>query len=339
MTEERAVTKPINPNLKIFSGRANRPLAERIARKLGTDLGRLFVDDFPDGETNVRIDEDVRGRDVFIVQPTCAPVNHNLLELLVILDAFKRASPSRITAVLPYYAYARQDRKDTSRVPITAKLVADMVTAAGAHRVLCLDLHTAQIQGFFNIPVDHLYAWREIVGFVRNLKVPQEDLVILSSDEGAIKKALMYQKKLGGQIAVVDKRRSSATKTEQAHIVGASVDGKTVCIFDDMISTGGTIVGAARAAKLNGATKIYVLATHGVLCDRAVDKLREAPVEKIVVTDSIPIPDEKRARLPNLEVISVDELLSDAIRRIHGNESLSVLFSDDATPPPPARPS
>jgi ribose-phosphate pyrophosphokinase len=327
---EAAVTGPSNnQKLKIFSGRANRPLAENIARSLGVPLGRLFLDDFPDGETNVRIDEDVRGRDVFVVQPTCPPQNQHLMELLITLDAFKRASPSRITAVLPYYGYARQDRKDTSRVPISAKLVADLLTTAGANRVLCLDLHTAQVQGFFNIPVDHLYAFKDIVAHIRELKVPQDELVVLSSDEGAIKKALLFQSRLGGQIAVVDKRRTSATKTEQAHIVGAPVEGKTVCIFDDMVSTAGTIIGAAHAARANGARKVYVAATHGLLIDRAVEKLRDAPIEQIIVTDSVPVPPEKRARLPNLTVISVARLLADAIHRIHGNESLSVLFNDD----------
>jgi ribose-phosphate pyrophosphokinase len=323
------VTGPTNnQKLKIFSGRANKPLAEGIARNLGVPLGRLFIEDFPDGETNIRIDEDVRGRDVFIVQPTCPPQNQHLMELLIVLDAFKRASPSRITAVLPYYGYARQDRKDTSRVPISAKLVADVLTTAGANRVLCLDLHTAQVQGFFNIPVDHLYAFKDIVAYIRELKIPQDDLVVLSSDEGAIKKALLYQKRLNGQIAVVDKRRASPTKTEQAHIVGAPVEGKTVCIFDDMISTAGTIVGAARAAKANGAKRVYVAATHGLLVDKAVDRLRDAPIEQIIVTDSVPVPAEKRERLPTLRVISVARLLADAIHRIHGNESLSVLFTD-----------
>jgi ribose-phosphate pyrophosphokinase len=323
--------------LKLFSGRAHRPLAEKIARELSTflksdlPLGRLIIDDFPDGETSVRIDEDVRGRDVFILQPTCHPVNQNLFELLVILDAFKRASPARISVVLPYYAYARQDRKDMSRVPITAKLVADLLTTAGANRVLCLDLHTAQIQGFFNIPVDHLYASREIISHFRGLNLPPDEIVVLSSDEGAIKKALKYQKGLGAkQIAVVDKRRASATTTEQAHIVGAPVEGKTVCIFDDMISTGGTIAGAAMAAKQHGAKRVFVSATHGVLCGKAVDKLRETPIEKIIVTDSVPISADKLAALPNLEVISVAKLLAEAIFRIHENNSLTDLFKDES---------
>jgi ribose-phosphate pyrophosphokinase len=330
------VSNPIQTKLKVFSGRANRPLAENVVRELSTllkveiPLGRLIVDDFPDGETNVRIDEDVRGRDVFIVQPTCTPVNQNLMELLVILDAFKRASPSRITVVLPYYAYARQDRKDKGRVPITAKLVADLLTTAGANRVLCLDLHAPQIQGFFNIPVDHLYASREIISYVRSLNIPHEDLVVLSSDEGAIKKSLKYQKGLGARpIAVVDKRRSNATTTEQAHIIGTPVEGKTVIIFDDMISTGGTIVGAAIAAVHNGAKKVYVASTHGVLCDKAVEKLQKAKIEKIIVTDTIPISDEKRKALPNLQVISVGKLLAEAVWRIHENYSLTDLFQDE----------
>jgi ribose-phosphate pyrophosphokinase len=335
--EGAAVQSSPTNKLKLFSGRANRQLAEKITRELAPmlkaelPLGRLLIDDFPDGETSVRIDEDVRGRDVFIVQPTCHPVNQNLLELLVILDAFKRASPARITVVLPYYAYARQDRKDMSRVPITAKLVADLLTTAGAGRVLCLDLHTAQIQGFFNIPVDHLYASREIITHLRS-QLNSDDIVVLSSDEGAIKKALKYQKGLGARgIAVVDKRRSNATTTEQAHIVGPPLDGKTVCIFDDMISTGGTIAGAARAAAEHGAKRIFVAATHGVLCANAVKLLRDSPIEKIIVTDTIPISDEKRLALPNLEVVSVGRLLAEAIHRIHENYSLTDLFKDDQT--------
>jgi ribose-phosphate pyrophosphokinase len=312
--------------LKIFAGRANPALAEAIATHLGTKLGRLIVNDFPDTETAVRIDEDVRGRDVFIVQPTCPPVNQNLMELMVILDAFKRASPHRLTAVLPYFGYARQDRKDMSRVPISAKLVANLLTTAGAHRVLALDLHTAQIQGFFDIPVDHLYAVKEITGYVRSLNIPPGELVVLSSDEGAIKKALIYQKRLGGQIAVVDKRRSSATKTEQAHIVGAPVEGKHVCIFDDMISTAGTIAGAAVAAKRNGAKTVTVCSTHGILCGPAIERLKESPIDRIAICDSIPIPQEKM--LPNMTIISIAGLMATAIKRIHGNESVSDLFQD-----------
>ncbi|HVK10615.1 MAG TPA: ribose-phosphate pyrophosphokinase [Gemmataceae bacterium] len=325
-----------NNKLKIFSGRANRPLADNIARHLGVPLGNINLGNFPDGESSVRIDEDVRGRDVFIVQPTCPDVNQNLMELLLILDAFKRASPARLTAVIPYYGYARQDRKDMGRVPISAKLVADLLTAAGANRVLCLDLHAAQIQGFFNIPVDHLYAVKEVTAHVKSLGIPVEDLVVVSTDEGNVKKALAYQKRLGGQIAVVDKRRTSAEETRVAHLLGAPVANKTVILFDDMISTASSMVNAVEVARRHGAKRIYVCATHGLFSGPAVEKLRECPVEQIAITDSVPLSKDKQDRLPNLKVISVAPLLADAIRRIHGNESISVLFTEDN--PPPDRP-
>jgi ribose-phosphate pyrophosphokinase len=324
------VNGPNNHKLKIFSGRANKPLAESIARHLGATLGNINLGNFPDGESSVRIDEDVRGRDVFIVQPTCPPVNENLMELLIILDAFKRASPARITAVIPYYGYARQDRKDMGRVPISAKLVANLLTTAGAARVLCLDLHAAQIQGFFDIPVDHLYAVKEITAHVKTLGIPPEDLVVLSTDEGNVKKALSYQKRLGGQIAVVDKRRASATETRAAHLLGAPVEGKTVVLFDDIISTASSLVNAAELAHRHKAKAIYACATHGLLVDKAVEKLKDSPIEQIAITDSIPLSPEKRDRLPNIKVISVAPLLADAIRRIHGNESISDLFREEA---------
>jgi ribose-phosphate pyrophosphokinase len=312
--------------LKIFSGRANRPLAEGIAKHLGVPLGNINLGSFPDGETMVRIDEDVRGRDVFLVQPTCPPVNQHLMELLTMLDAFKRASPARITAVMPYYGYARQDRKDTGRVPISAKLVADLLTTAGAHRVLCLDLHAAQIQGFFNIPVDHLYASNEITAYVRSLNIPQSELVVLSTDEGNVKKSLKYQGRLGGQIAVVDKQRLSATETKAAHLIGAAVEGKTVVVFDDMISTGSSMVKAIEVARKHGCKRVFACATHGLLVDKAINRLRDAGIEQIAITDSIPLPPEKQ--LPNIKVISVAALLANAIRRIHEDQSISELFSD-----------
>jgi ribose-phosphate pyrophosphokinase len=313
-----------NNRLKVFSGRANIALAEKIAHHLGDSLGRATLSNFPDGEISVRIDEDVRGRDIFLVQPTCPPVNENLMELLIMLDSFKRASAARITAVLPYYGYARQDRKDVGRVPISAKLVADLLTTAGANRVLALDLHAAQIQGFFNIPVDHLYASPVLNEFVCGLGISPSDLVVLSPDEGSIKKALMHQKKLGGTIAIVDKRRSSATETKQANLIGSSLEGKVAVIFDDMISTAGSVVGAAHVAKRNGAREIYVCATHGVLCGQAIERLRDAPIRQIVVTDSIPVPPNKQ--LANLTVLSVSRLLADAIERIHYDRSVSELF-------------
>ncbi len=313
-----------NNRLKVFSGRANIALAEKIARHLGDSLGRVTLSNFPDGENSVRIEEDVRGRDIFIVQPTCPPVNENLMELLIMIDSFKRASAARITAVLPYYGYARQDRKDVGRVPISAKLAADLLTTAGADRVLALDLHAAQIQGFFNIPVDHLYARPVIHDFIHSQNIPPSDLVVLSPDEGSIKKALMYQKKLGGALAVVDKRRSSATETKQANLIGSSLDGKVAVIFDDMISTAGTVVGAAHVAKRNGAREVYVCATHAILCGPAIERLRDAPIRQIAVTDSIPVPPNKQ--LANLTILSVSRLLADAIERIHYDRSVSELF-------------
>lgn len=313
-----------NNNIKVFSGRANLALAEKIAFHLNDTLGKITLGNFPDGEISVRIEEDVRGRDIFLLQPTCPPVNENLMELLVMLDSFKRSSASRITAVIPYYGYARQDRKDVGRVPITAKMVADILTAAGANRVLALDLHAAQLQGFFDVPVDHLHASPVLCDYVRSLNIPGNDLVILSPDEGSIKKALMFQKKLGGDIAIVDKRRSSATETKQANLIGCSLEGKHVFIFDDMISTAGTVVGAAHVAKLNGAKDVYVCATHAVLCGQAIERLKGAPIKEIVVTDSIPLAPDKQ--LPNIRILSVAALLADAIRRIHLNESVSKLF-------------
>ena len=316
-----------NNKLKIFSGRANRPLAEGIAKALAEQLGNLTIGDFPDKETSVRIEEDVRGRDVFIVQPTCSPVNDHLMELLIILDAFKRASPARITTVLPYYGYARQDRKDKGRVPISAKLVANLITKAGADRVLALDLHAAQIQGFFDIPVDHLYAVKEIAKYVRSLGIDPADLVVLSPDEGSIKKALDFQKNVGGKIAVADKRRTSATEIKHGHLIGAPLEGKSVVLYDDMISTAGTITGAVQVARDHGAKHVYVCATHGVLSGPAIERLKGAKIDQIVVTDSIPLSPEKQ--LPNMKVISVANLIANAIRRIHGNESVSELFKDD----------
>ncbi len=313
-----------NNKLKIFAGRANLPLAERISKHLGDPLGAITLQNFPDGENWARIEENVRGRDIFIVQPTCPPVNEHLMELLVILDAFKRASAARVTAVLPYYGYARQDRKDVGRVPITAKLVADLITSAGADRVLAVDLHAAQIQGFFNIPVDHLNAGPVIDDYVRTMNIPDEDLVVLSPDEGSIKRALTHQKRLGGGIAIIDKRRSSALKARQAHLIGGSLEGKVVFIFDDMISTAGSIVGAAKLAADHGAREIYAAATHGVFCGPAMERILESPIKQVIVTDTIPL--NRETAIPQIKVQSISKLLADAIKRIHFNESVSRLF-------------
>jgi ribose-phosphate pyrophosphokinase len=313
-----------NFQLKVFSGRANVPLAEKIAQRLGDPLGRITLQNFPDGEFLARIDENVRGRDVFVVQPTCHPVNENIMELLIILDSLKRASAARVTAVLPYYGYARQDRKDVGRVPITAKLVANLLETAGAQRVLALDLHAAQIQGFFDIPLDHLHAGPVIIKHVRSLNIPANDLVVLSPDEGSVKRALRYQKKLGGSIAIVDKRRISASETKQVNIIGDSLDGKVAIIFDDMISTAGSVVGAAPVAHDQGAREVYACATHGILCGDAIAKLAHAPIKEVIITDSIPLTPDKQ--ISKIRVLSLDELIADAIKRIHFDESVSSLF-------------
>lgn len=313
-----------NHRLKVFSGRANLPLADRVAHCLGDSLGKISIGSFPDGETSLKIDEDVRGRDVFVVQPTCPPVDQHLMELLIMIDAFKRASAARVTAVVPYYGYGRQDRKDTGRVPITAKLVANLITRAGADRVIALDLHAAQIQGFFDIPVDHLQAAPVINDYVRNLRIPSDNFVVLSPDEGNVKRILRFQKKLGGSIAIVDKRRVSGSEVKQVNLIGGPLEGKSCVIFDDMISTGGSVVGAAQVAMQYGAKEVYACVTHPVFCGPAVERLRDAPIKTIVVCDSIPLSAE--ARLPNLHIISVAPLLADAIKRIHANESVSALF-------------
>ncbi len=310
--------------LTLISGRAHQELAAEIAEYLGLPLGPIVLGNFPDGETSVRVDHNIRGRDVFLVQPTGPPVNDNLMELLIIIDACKRASAARITAVIPYFGYARQDRKDAGRVPITAKLVANLITKAGADRVLAMDLHAAQIQGFFDIPVDHLYAGPILDEYFLSLNLPKDELVVISPDEGSIKRSLQHVQRLGGRLAIVDKRRSSATETQQANLIGGPIEGKIALLFDDMISTAGSIVGAAEVAKAHGAREIYICATHAVLCGPAVERLRAAPVREIVVSNTLPIPPEKR--LPNMKIISVAPLLGEAIRRIHRNESISQLF-------------
>ncbi len=311
-------------DLKLFSGRAHPELAQRMCDYLGLPLGRLTVSDFPDGEIACKIDEDVRGRDVFIVQPTCIPVNESLMELLILIDCFRRASAERITAVIPYFGYARQDRKDEGRVPITAKLVANLITEAGASRVLTMDLHAAQIQGFFDIPVDHLYASPVVDEHFLNMDLPENDLVVVSPDEGSIKRALWHVRRLGGQLAIIDKRRTSAESTQQANVLGDPVEGKTVVIFDDMISTAGSICGAAKMIHEHGARQIFLAATHGVLCGGAIERIKTCPIKRLVITDTVPLAPEKN--IPQIEVLSVAPLLGEAIKRIHRNESVSRLF-------------
>ncbi len=311
-------------DFKLFSGNANPVLSKRIADYLGVDLGKITIGTFPDGETSCKIEEDVRGRDVYLIQPTCPPANEHLMQLLVMIDSCKRASAERVTAVMPYFGYARQDRKDEGRVPITAKLVANLITRAGADRVLAMDLHAAQIQGFFDVPVDHLYAAPALNEHFLKMNLPSEDLVIVSPDEGSIKRALGHAKRLGGTVAIIDKRRTSATQTVQENIIGGPVEGKIVLMFDDMISTAGSISGAAKVLHSRGVREIHVAATHAVLCGPAIERLQAANLSSIVCTDSIPLtPDQI---LPQTKVLSIAPLLGEAIKRIHRNESVSRLF-------------
>ncbi len=312
-------------DLKVFSGRANIDLSRKICDYLGIPLGKIAISNFPDGEILCKIEEDIRGRDIFLVQPTCPPVNENLMELLIMIDCCKRASAERITAVMPYFGYARQDRKDEGRVPITAKLAANIITRAGADRVLAMDLHAAQIQGFFDVPVDHLYAAPVLNEHFRKLKLPSDEIVVVSPDEGSIKRALGHAKRLGGPIAIVDKRRRSAEVTKQENIIGAPVEGKIALMFDDMISTAGSICGAARICRDKGAREIHVACTHAVLCGPAIERLREAKLASIVCTDTIPLRPEQM--LPNIKALPSAPLFGEAIKRIHRNESVSFLFA------------
>ena len=312
--------------LKIFSGRAHPALALKITEFLNLELGQCKFSTFPDGEFHCKI-EDVRGRDVFLVQPTCPPVNDNLMELLIMIDTCLRASAERITAVIPYFGYARQDRKDAGRVPITAKLVANMITRAGADRVLAVDLHAAQIQGFFDVPVDHLYAGSVLNAHFLAQKIPKSELVIVSPDEGSIKRAVGHAKRLGGEIAIIDKRRLTADTVSQENIIGGPVAGKIALMFDDMISTAGSICGAAELVKSKGAREIHVAASHGVFSGPAIERLQKAPIDSIVVTDSIPVPAEKM--LANMKVLPLAPMLGEAIKRIHQHKSISSIFSGD----------
>lgn len=310
--------------MKIFSGRANAELAKGICNYLRHPLGKMTITNFPDGEIFCKIEENVRGHDVFLIQSTCQPINESVMELLIMIDCFRRASAKRISVVIPYFGYARQDRKDEGRVPITARLVANLIQNAGADRILTMDLHAAQIEGFFNIPVDHLNAGFVLDDYFRSLNHAPEEMVVVSPDAGSIKRALSHQNRLECSLAIVDKRRSSAHDTLQANLTGASVEGKVAILFDDMISTGGSICGAVQMVKDAGAAKVYVSATHGVLCGNAVEKMNHTPIEEIVLTDTIPLTPERTPA--KVKVLSVAPLLGEAIRRIHFNESVSCLF-------------
>ncbi len=312
-------------DIKIFTGNSNRALVERVCDYLSIPLGDATVGRFPDGEIDVKVDEDVRGADIFIIQPTCPPVNDSLAELLILIDCFKRASSARITAVLPYYGYARKDRKDEGRVPITAKLVANLITKAGADRLLTMDLHAAQIQGFFDIPVDHLLAFPVISDYFRENDL--SDFVVVSPDVGGIKIARLYSNHLNMRLAVVDKRRFGPEDIEVGFVIG-DVEGRNAIIIDDLIATGGSICQAARVLKEKGAKDIYVAATHPVLCGAAIEKLKEAPIEKIAVTDTIPLSEDAKSLGSKIKVLSVSNLLGEAIKRIHTNTSISSMFTE-----------
>ncbi len=312
-------------HLVIFSGNANKPLALDICKYLGVKLGDASIDTFSDGEIRVKINENVRGHDVFVVQPTSCPSNNNLMELLIMIDALKRASAQRITAVLPYFGYARQDRKDQPRVPITAKLVANLLTVAGADRVLTIDLHAGQIQGFFDIPLDHLFAFTILTDYIKKLKMPGE-VVIVSPDVGGIKTARAFAKRLKCSLAIVDKRRVNDKEAEVMHIMG-EVKGKCAIIVDDMVATAGSLVEAVDAIKKEGAMDVYATITHPVLCGPAIERLKKSPLKELIVTDTIPVPKDKERTLKNIRVLSVAPLLGEAIKRIHEEASISVLFS------------
>jgi ribose-phosphate pyrophosphokinase len=310
-------------DLRVFSGRSNPQLAERVVNYLGVSLGRAQLDRFPDGEISLKLFEDVRGRDTFVIQSTCSPGNDHLMELLIYIDCLKRASANRITVVIPYFGYARQDRKDEGRVPITAKLVANLLAVAGADRVVTLDLHAAQIQGFFDIPVDNLSAEPVITAFFESLT--DGALTLVSPDIGNAKQARVYAERLGGELAIIDKRRVSGSEAVSYNIIG-DVKDKTVLMVDDMIATAGTVLEAVKIVRARGAKRVIVTATHGVLCGPAVDRLSTAEIDHLAVTDTIPLSAEARQQLPNLTVLTVSELLGEAIRRIYRNESVSSLF-------------
>jgi ribose-phosphate pyrophosphokinase len=308
--------------IQLFTGNSNRKLAKEIADYLSIQVGDATVSTFSDGEISVQIDENIRGSDVFVVQSTCTPVNNNLMELLLMVDAARRASAGRITAVIPYYGYARQDRKAQPRVPITARLVADLLSVTGIDRVLTIDLHAGQIQGFFDIPVDHLYAAPVHVEYVK--KEYLNDLVIVSPDAGGVERARAFAKRVNASLAIIDKRREKANVSEVMHVIG-DVAGKNAILFDDMIDTAGTITHAAAALKENGAKRVVAACAHAVLSGPALDRINDSALEDVIVTNTIPM-DENQKKCKKLTVLSVAPLLGEAIKRIHEETSVSSLF-------------
>ena len=310
----------VRHTLKIFTGNAHPALAKEICKELGVPLGKAQVGRFPDGEVRLQILENVRGADVFVIQPTCHPVNDNLMELLVMLDALSRASASRITAVMPYFGYARQDRKDQPRVPITAKLVANLLVAAGVNRVLTMDLHAQQIQGFFDIPVDHLYAAPVMYEYLKGKKL--NNLVVVSPDAGGIKMAHAYSQTLEAELAIVAKRRKSATEVESMAVIG-EIDGKNVLLVDDLTETAGTLTSAAAVLKTKGARQVIACVSHALLNDTAIQRLRNSSIDELITTDTV-----QRSAIDGLKIttLSVSSLLGEAIKRIHSNSSVNSLF-------------
>jgi ribose-phosphate pyrophosphokinase len=306
--------------VKIFSGTSNEPLARAIAASIGTELGKCTVSSFPDGETFVKIEENVRGEDVFLVQSTCPPTNHNLMEMFIMMDALRRASASRITAVLPFYGYARQDRKDQPRVPITAKLVANLLVAAGASRVLTMDLHAQQIQGFFDIPVDHLYAAPVMYEYLKKKKI--SDLVVVSPDVGGLKMAHAYSQVLESGLAIVAKRRKSAAEVESMAIIG-EIKGKNVLMVDDLTETAGTLTTAAALLRQEGAEKIFACVSHALLNEIGIQRLRKSRIDELITTDTVLRPAIEGV---NITTLSVAGLLGEAIKRINTNSSVTSLF-------------
>jgi len=322
---ERKRTRNLSEDkrFKLFSGTANKPLADEIARHIGVTVGQVKLQRFADGEVYFQLLENVRGVDVFVVQPTCYPVDQHLVELLIMIDALKRASAGRITAVVPYYGYARQDRKDRPRVAVSAKLIADLLTTAGANRALFVDLHAAQIQGFFNIPVDHMFASPVLVGYFRELNLP--NLTVVSPDAGGVERARHFAQKMGAPMAIVDKRRTDINVAEVMHVVG-DVHGQTCLIIDDIIDTAGTLVKTVDALYANGAAGVYACASHAVLSGPAVERIANSRLEQVVVTDTIPLR-EAAQKLSKIKVLSVAGLLGAAIESIHMETSVSTLFS------------
>lgn len=314
------MTKIVNGDLRIFSGNSNPDLASKICEHLGMELGKLRVEKFADGETDVQVLESVRAHDCYIVQSTCPPVNENLMELLITIDAFKRASAGRITAVIPYFGYARADRKASPRVPITAKLASNLITEAGADRIMTVDLHAGQIQGFFDIPVDHLRARKVFLDYFAGFK--REDLVVISPDVGGVERARKFAARMDAGLVIIDKRRPKANEAVVYNVIG-DVEGKTAIIFDDIVDTAGTLATVAQKIKERGAKEIYAACTHGLLSRNAIDKINKSEIKKLIISDSLPVRDLG----PKVEVLSVSYLLADAIKRNHDGRSISDMFN------------